>query len=70
MAIALRPIPHNDHYALPGYSTPHREPMARHGGRDDTLHWWTPPRPRDLDHDDQPYNEGRGMFSRLHEGAS
>jgi len=51
--------------------------MARHAGRDDTLH----PDPagvgthagymgRDITQDSQPYNEGRGMFSRLHEGAS
>jgi hypothetical protein len=77
MAIGLRPLPENGHYAVPGYSTPHREPMARHAGRDDTLH----PDPagvgthagymgRDITQDSQPYNEGRGMFSRLHEGAS
>jgi hypothetical protein len=76
MAIGLRALPPNDHYATPGYSTPHREPMARHGGRDDTLH----PDPagigtyagymgRDVTASSQPYDEGRGMFARLHEAG-
>ena len=77
MAIGLRPIGENGHYATAGHSGDLRAPMARHGGRDDTLH----PDPhgvgsnagymgRDVFSGDQPYNEGRGMFSRLHEGGA
>lgn len=77
MAVSLRPIGENGHYATPGHTGHLRAPMGRHGGRDDTLH----PDPagigtyagymgRDVASGDETYNEGRGMFARLHEGGA
>lgn len=66
--ISLRPLPHNSHYAVPGYSTPFREPMARHAGRDDTLHPAGASTGRDVLNGDVPYNAEPGLFRRLHEG--
>jgi hypothetical protein len=74
--IGTRPLLANDHYPVPGYSTPHREPMARHGGRDDTLH----PDPsgigteagymgRDVLTSGVPYNAMPGLFRRLHQAT-
>lgn len=72
----MRPLPPNEHYAVPGYSTPFRSPMARHAGRDDTMN---PDHSRvgtefgyqgrNVEASEVPYNAEPGMFRRLHQGA-
>ena len=76
--ISTRPLPPNDHYPVPGAQVPAgwRPPIARHGGRDDTLH---PDESmvgteqgymgRDVLASEQPYNAPPGMFRRLHQGG-
>lgn len=74
--VPTRPLPPNDHYAVPGWEGIFRPPISRHGGRDDTLH---PDETgvgtergfmgRDVMTSAQPYNAHPGLFRRLHEGA-
>ena len=77
--ISTRPLPPNDHYPLPGYADPFRPAVSRHAGTDDTLAG-VDAAPgamgteggymgRDVTASPQPYNEGQGMFRRLHEGG-
>jgi hypothetical protein len=78
--IATRPLGANQHYAVPGTSTPHRPDMSRHAGTDDSLEAvdrWpgnmgteTGYMGRDVLADSTPpYNAQPGMFRRLHQGA-
>lgn len=74
--IHTRPLGHNSHYAVPGYSDPYRPQTSRWAGRDDTLN---PDEAgvgtergymgRDVLADSQPYNASPGMFARLHQKA-
>lgn len=78
MISVSRPLGPNEHYAVPGTSSPHRPMMSRHAGTDDTLAALDADpgqmgteagfMGRDVMSDNAPpYNAQPGMFRRLHE---
>lgn len=74
--ISTRPMPNNEHYAMPGTTSPFRPDTGRFKGRDETLNpdhrrvgTESGYMGRDVLASDQPYNAQPGMFRRLHQGG-